>query len=808
MLSDLRHSLRALAKSPTFVVVAVFTLVLGIGVNAAMFSIVNAIMLRGLPFPQQDRLVHLEQNNPVDNLDSIEVSYQDFVDYRAGQTTLQGLAAYYDGTLTLSGAGQDPERVSGTYISAGGPEMIGVAPSLGRWFRADEDHAGAAPTIVLGHAYWQNHYKSDPTVIGRPLKINGEWGTIIGVGPVDYRFPELADAWVPLRYKKTDEKRDVRYMEVLGRLKDGVTIAQAQAEFATLNQRLVAEHPDTHKNLGAKIKALQTEFVGYETRQLLLIMLGAVSFVLLIACANVANLLLARAATREKEMAIRTAVGAGRGRIVRLLLAESLVLSVLGAGGGLALAFGLMKLFRDYINANSPAPYWMVWTVDATGVFYVGILALVTCVLAGLFPALRVSKPDLNTVLKDAGRGSTGFSLSRFTRILVVAEVALSCVLLILAGLTIHSIIKIQTASLGFDPRGVMTARVALPDTEYKEAAKQRVFFQELRNRLAARPEFEAVGVADNAPSWSSRSNILIDGRAPDPSGNGNTYASFTAVSPGYFTAMNIRLLQGRDFTDADTVTTQAVALVSSSFALQYWPNENPIGKRFRRGSPEDKEPGPWLTVMGVVPDTLKGQFDAKTWPQAYVSYLQAENATQRMTVFAKVRSGDPAATTPLIRATVRELNDDLPIYFVQTLSKMVEEAKFFKKLFGWIFGIFGGVALVLAGVGLYGVMAYSVAQRTQEIGVRVALGAGPGDVLRLILREGGLRLALGLGIGSVIGYFGSQLLASSLYGVEAGDAATFTGTLLVLGLIGMVATLVPALRALRVNPVIALRNE
>ncbi len=808
MLTDLRLSLRALAKSPTFVVVAVFTLVLGIGVNAAMFSIVNAIMFRGLPFPAQERLVHVEHNNAAENFSNIEVSYQDFVDFRAGQTTLQGLAAYYDGTVTVSGPGQDPERLSGTYISAGGPDMIGVPPSLGRWFRPDEDHAGAAPVIVLGHSYWQNHYKSDPTVIGRPLKINGEWGTIIGVGPVDYRFPEFADAWVPLRYKKTDEKRDVRYMEVLGRLKDGVTVEQARAEFATLNQRLAAAHPETHKDLGVVVKSLQAEFVGDDTRQLLLVMLGAVFFVLLIACANVANLLLARAATREKEMAIRTAVGASRGRIVRLLLAESLVLSALGAGGGLALAFGLMKLFRDYINANSPAPYWMVWNVDGTGVLYVGLLALVTCVLAGLFPALRISKPDLNTVLKDAGRGSTGFSLSRFTRLLVVAEVALSCVLLVLAGLTIHSIIKIQRASLGFDPQGVMTARVALPDTEYKEAAQQRVFFQELRNRLAARPEFTAVGVADNPPVWNNRTAILIDGRAPDPSGKGNTYASFTAISPGYFTAMNLRLLQGRDFTDADVATAPGVAVVSAAFAEQYWPNENPIGKRFRRGTPDDKDPGPWLTVVGVTPDTLKGQFDSRTWPQAYVCYLQAKDVTQRMTVFAKVRSGDPAASTPLLRSTVRELNDDLPIYFTQTLTKMVDEAKFFKKLFGWIFGIFGGVALVLAGVGLYGVMAYSVAQRTQEIGVRVALGAGPGDVLRLILREGGLRLALGLGIGSVIGYFGGKLLASELYGVSAGDAATFTGTLLTLGAIGMIATLVPALRALRVNPVVALRNE
>jgi putative ABC transport system permease protein len=808
MLSDLRLSLRALAKSPTFVVVAVFTLVLGIGVNAAMFSIVNAIMFRGLPFPEPDRLVHLEQHNPVEGIDGVEIAYQDFVDYRAGQTTLQGIAAYYDGTITLSAAGQDPVRVDGTYISAGGPELIGAAPTLGRWFRPEEDNAGAAPVVVIGHTYWQNHFKSDPGIVGRPIKINGEWGTVIGVGPVNYRFPEVADVWVPLRYKKTDEKRDVRFLEVLGRLKDGVAIEQAQAEFASINQRLVTANPVTNKNLVAVVKSLQAEFVGDDTRHLLLVMLGAVFLVLLIACANVANLLLARSATREKEMAIRTAVGAGRGRIIRLLLAESLVLSVAGAAGGLALTFWLMTLFRDYLAANTPTPYWMVWSVDATGVAYVGLLAIVTCVAAGLFPALRISKPDLNSVLKDAGRGSTGFSLSRFTRMLVVAEVALSCVLLVLAGLTIHSIIKMQTASLGFDPEGVMTARVALPESEYKDESRQRAFFQELLNRLSARPEFTAIGASDAPPTWNNRSAVVIDGRAPDPTGKGNTYASITSITPGYFAAMNLRLLQGRDLTDADVEATQHVAVVSADFVEKYWPKENPIGKRFRRGTPEDKDPGPWITVVGVAPNTLKGEFDTRTWPQVYLSYLQSKNATQRMTLFARVRAGDPTTTTSVLRNAVRELNDDLPIYFVEPLTKMVEQAKFFKKLFGWIFGIFGGVALVLAGVGLYGVMAYSVAQRTQEIGVRVALGAGPGDVLKLILREGGVRLALGLGIGSVIGYFGGQLLASELYGVTAGDIPTFAGTLLTLGAIGLFATLVPALRALRVNPVVALRNE
>ncbi len=809
MLSDLRLTLRALAKSPTFVVVAVFTLMLGIGVNTAMFSIVNAIMIRGLPFPAQDRLVHVETTNPAENIDSDAISYQDFVDLRAQQTTLQGLAGYYGGTLTLSGPGGDPERISGTYISASGLDMLGVTPTLGRWFHSDEDRVGAPATIMLGYTLWQNRYKSDPAIVGQQVKVNGEWATVIGIGPHDFRFPDEADAFVPLRYKKTDEARDYRFLGVFGRLKDGVTVDQVRAEFVALSQRLVAAHPDTHKNVSLMVRPLRDRFVGDETRRLLNIMLGAVFFVLLIACANVANLLLARAATREKEIAIRTAVGAGRGRIVRLLLAESFVLAVAGAAGGLALAFGLMRLFRDYLTANNTPPYWMVFNIDLTGVLYVGALALVTCVLAGLFPALRISNPDLNAVLKDGGRGSTGFSLSRFTRIMVVAEVALSCVLLVLAGLTIHSILKIESAPLGFDPHGVMTARVALPDTEYKEVTKQQRFYQELLTRLRARPDIASVGLANNQPTWNNRESMVIEGRAVDAtSKTGSVWASLTTVSPDYFSAMGIRLLQGRDFTEADNSTMPAVAVVSADFAAQYWPGENAIGKRFRRGSPADKDTKPWLTVVGVVPATLKGEFDSRSWPQTYVCYLQEPFDVQRMTIFAKARSGDPALLTSGLRATVRELNDDLPIYFVQTLEKMVEKAKFFKKLFGWIFGVFGAVALVLAGVGLYGVMAYSVAQRTQEIGVRVALGAGPADVLRLIMREGGVRLLFGLVIGSVIGFFGTKLLASSLYGVGAGDPLTFGSTLVVLGAVGLLATLIPALRALRVNPVVALRNE
>lgn len=808
MSSDFRLALRTLAKSPGFIFVAVFTLALGVAVSTTMFSIVNAAALRGLPFPEQHRLIHVENHNLKEGINSMGVSTLDYLDFRAAQKSFEDLAVYQERTFNLSGPGGDPERVTGCAVTWSTPAMLRVPAHLGRWFSAEEGRPEAAPVVVLGYNLWQNRFKADPAILGTQIKVNGEWATVIGVGPKDFQFEERSDAWMPLRRMPEDEKRDNRYWEVFGRLKAGVTLEQARADLQAVGNNLAAAHSATNKDVGVTVKPLRDEFVGEDTIAILGVMLGAVMLVMLIACANVANLLLARAGVRTKEIAIRTALGSGRRRIMQLLLTEAFLLAGAGAVLGLAAAFPLMAVFRHYVMSTNPPPYWMVFTIDHVSVLFTAGLALLAAFLAGFFPAWRASRADFNSVLKDGTRGSTGAALSRFTRFMVIAEVVLSTILLVLSGLSVRSVIKMQTTDLGYQTAGLFTNRIGLPEVEYKTIEAQRDFYAQLLERLAARPEIAAVTLTNTQPTWNNRGTILLDGETPGKD-TPRRFATEVGVAGSYFETLGIRLLQGRTFDTRDTGTSLPVAIVSSRFVERHWPGQNPIGKRFAYAPGNDQQPPRWLTVIGVVSPTLQGNFNARVTdiPQAYVPYTQRTEA-RFFTVITKARGGDPADLAAVVRATVRELNDDLPIYWPQTLEKMVADAKFFKQLFAWIYGIFGAVALLLAGIGLYGVMAYSVGQRTQEIGVRMALGATAGDVLRLILREGGVRLALGLAFGLLLAFFAAKLQANSLYGITPADPVTYGITLVTLGTAGFFACLVPALRALRVNPVEALRNE
>ncbi len=810
MFSDLRLALRSLAKSPSFVAIAVGTLALGIGVNTTMFSIVNAVILRGLPFPESNRLVHVENSNLSEGIDSMGVSWLDFADYRASQRSFVELSAYQSRTMNISGPGGEPERVTGTAITGIGMDMLGVPTVLGRWFRPEEDKPGAPATVVIGHSLWQNRFKSDPGIVGRQIKVNGEWATVVGVGPVNFRFEDESDAWMPLRFAK-EEKRDNRYFEIFGRLKEGVTLKAARTEMEAIAARLARDHADTNGKVGVIVKPLRDEFVGDGTRRMLTIMLTAVTGVLLIACANVANLLLSRAAARQKDVAVRTALGASRGRIVRMLLTETLLLTVAGAALGLALAYGLMEVFDRHIQANDPTPYWMVFNIDHTGVLYVGALAVVTCVVAGVWPAWFTSRTDLTTTLKDASRGSTGASLSRFTRAMVVFEIILSCVLLVLSGLTIRSVIKIQSADLGFDTAGIFTNRLGLPEAEYPDLAKQKEFYRQLLERLSAQPEVQAASLSSIQPTWNNNRGMVAEG-APTGPGAPRNSTSRAAVSPDYFDALGIKLLQGRLLDARDTAGAPKTAVINPLFAAKHWPGQDPLGRRFRYGSAQEPaRDEDWVTVVGVVSTTLQGEFEGHepgvSGSQSYVSYLQDTESRFR-TLYVKARNGHADSLAPLIRRVVREQNQDLPVYWPMSLQAMVEKAKFSNKLFAWIFGVFGCVALLLAGGGLYGVMSYSVSRRTQEIGVRMALGATARDVLRLVLRQGGGQLGLGLLLGLGLAFFGAKAMGTFLYEVNPGDPLTFAGTFLALGLSGLLACVLPALRAIRVNPVEALRNE
>jgi predicted permease len=806
MLSDLRLSLRTLAKSPLFCAVAIVTLGIGIGVNTAVFSIINAVIWRGLPFPEQHRLVTIIGRNAAQPRDRFGMSWQEFEEFRRVQRSFADLAAYEDRTTTLSGPDGDPERISGTAMSAGGMQMLPGPLALGRWFTAEDEKPGAPGVIVLTHALWTNRFKADPAIVGQQIKVNSEWTTVIGVAAEGFRFPNEAGAFVPMRDLHRKDKRDDRGLTVFGRLKPGATVEQARAEVAAFGAQLAKDHADTNRGIGFGAASLFEWFTGDEDRQLFGVMLGAVLLVMLIACANVGNLLLSRSAVREKELAVRAALGAGRGRVMRLLLAEALLLSVAGALLGGGIAAGSLEIFRRAVVDAHP-PYWMHFDLDGAALLYAVGLAAASCLLAGLYPAWRNSRPDLNAVLKDAGRGSTSAGLGRFARLMIVGEVALSCLLLVLSGLTIRSVIKTQSVPTGFVTTGVYSGRVALLDREYDDVAKQRQFFHRLMERLRERGEIADFTLTDMQPTWDNSSPLTIEGRAPQPEGKPPLVTSVKSVAPHFFSTLGISLLQGRDFSDADTADSLPVAIVSSAFAQKYWPDQPALGRRFRLGAGKPGEEERWVTVVGVVTPIMEGRFNTQPGAQAYLPFTQAKDV-RRMTVLAKARGGDAAALAPVLRKTVRDLNEDMPIYFAQTLDQMLEEARVSKRIIAWIFGVFGAVALALAGVGLYGVMSYSVAQRTAEIGVRVALGATPRDVLGLVLRQSGWQLGAGLALGLGGSLFAGELLAGFLYAVSPRDPGTFIGTVVALGLAGACATLVPALRALRVNPVVALRNE
>lgn len=804
MLSDLRLTLRMLAKSPGFVAVAVFTLALGLGVNTAMFSIVNAILFRGLPYPESHRLQAVILAHPERGQPRLGHSWLDYQDLRAAQTSFTDLAAYQTGTFNVSGGDLAPERFVGLWMNGPGFELLGVPVVRGRWWTPEEAAPGAPPVVVISDRLWRTRYGARPDILGQSVKINGEFMTVIGVGPAEFDFPAQCDLWAPRPAGRAEEKRDNRYLALVGRLKPGVTPGEARREFAALGERLAEAHPDTNAGYVIHVKPLIDQFIGNDVRPLLTLMSGAVSLVLLIACANVANLLLARGGSRAREVAVRAALGASRSQVVRLLLLESLALAVLGALAGLPLAWGLLELFAYAMAVSGDTqPAWLQWTMDGNVAFYVLGAVVFACIGAGLVPALRLARPNLTDVLKDGTRGSTGGRFGRFTRALVIAEVAFSCVLLVMSGLMIRTVMAAGRIELGYRPEGVFVSRVGLPETQ--TPAQQADFFRRLAENLAARPDVAASGLAFRLPTQSNRDDVTLEGHRPAGAAT-RPQAGNGTVTPGWFDVLGVKVSQGRDFDARDTADSERVAIVNTRLAETFWPGENPLGRRLKLGDEKKSVDQPWITVVGVVSTFYQGSFDEPAGPQIYLPQTQSPN--RFMSLFVRGMTNDPAANVAILRAEVSRLDPDLPLYWPKPLQESIDEARFFPKLFASIFGIFGGVALVLAAVGLYGVMAYSVAQRTQEIGVRMALGAQPREVVGLILRQGGWQIGLGLAVGLGLAFFAGRLLAFVLFGVAPGDPPTFVSTLVVLGGTGFVACLVPALRALRISPMRALRAE
>jgi predicted permease len=804
LLKEIRYAARTLRKSPGLSGIAVLALALGIGLTTIMFSIVHGAILKGLPFDDAHRLMHLERNNLAEDIESMEVTIHDYMDWREQQQSFESLAAFYDGTINLSGT-ERAERYEGAFMTANAFGSLGVQPILGRGFREDEDEPGAPPVIMLGYHVWQDRFSGAEDVIGSTVQVNGEQTTIIGVMPEGFRFPFLQDVWVPLRMDPLELKRGTgTTLEVYGRLRDGVSLDQATAEMQAIAQRLGTAYPETNEGVGVVMKPYAEEYVGEEPRGLLFTMLAAVFLVLLIACANVANLLLARASTRSRELAIRSAIGASRLRVVLQLLGDGLVLSTVGAALGIGIAWFGVRAFNDAIASADP-PFWIDIGLHPTVLLFVLGITVLAGVLSGIIPALQASGTRVNEVLKDESWGSSGFRVGKLSRGLVVAEIALSVGLLVGAGLMIKSVANLNSIEYGFTTEEVFTARMGLFESEYPDRESRQIFFDEAVRRLDGLPGVEAATLATSLPGvWSGGTWFAVEGESYD---RDQDYpgANWVAVTPDYFETFDVEISGGRGFTTADGADGMQVAIVNESFADRYFAGEDALGRRIRQGRSESVQP--WLTIVGIVPDMyLEGVEDQEDDPEGmYVPLAQADVSFIYMALRA---GGNPMTLANPARDAVAAVDRDVPLYWVQSLQSAIDETTWYFRVFGTLFVIFGIVALFLASVGLYGVMSASVSNRTTEMGIRMALGAKAGDVRRLVLRQGMIQMAIGVALGLALASLLARGLEILLYRVEAWDPLTFISISLVLTAVGLLASYVPALRATRVEPMAALRYE
>jgi len=804
LLKDLRYGARKLVHNPGFSAVSVVTLALGIGLTTTMFSIVYGALMRGLPFEHGERIVTLRRANPVRDWKEMNVSLHDFADYRAQQRSFEALAGFTNGTVNVSGS-EKPERFDGGWVSANTFRLLRARPYLGRDFRDGEDAIGAPPVVILGYDLWRSRYGGDRAIIGRTIRVNGEVAEVIGVMPPRFAFPGSEKLWVPLRLKPAANRKDAEQYAVIARLKPGMSLDQANTELAGIARRLATAYPETDQEATTRVERF-TDFFIAEARPLLMTMLYAVFLVLLIACANVANLLLSQAATRAKEVGIRTAMGAKRGRIVMQFLTEPLALAAIGALLGVGIAALGVKLFNNAIASTEP-PFWIDIKIDGPILLFVLAITLFATFVSGVLPAIRASRTNVNEVLKDESRGSSSFRGGRLSRVLVVFEIALSMGLLVAAGLAIKSVTRLRSMDYGFPTRTIFTARVGLPESVYHDTAAQIRFYDELYRRLAEVRGAEAYTLTGMPPVLGApEQSFAVEGKSY-PTEHDYPLTHTVTTYPGYFNTFQVSV-EGRDFGSGDTQTSEPVAIVNRPFVTKYFAGADPIGRRFRLGGADSKEP--WRTIVGVVPDMWNngpnGFNDQEYRPEAV--YLPFGQAPQRYVSVVIRPQGPTAAMTAPVRTIVSSMDPDLPIYFVKTLQERIDEETWFIRVFGVLFMVMGGVALVLAAVGLYGVMSFNVSRRTREMGVRMALGAQPADVVRLIVRQGMVQLASGLLLGVGLAYALGRLLKIILFQVSAVDPLVYGATVAVLVLAAAAASLIPARRATRVDPMVALRYE
>jgi putative ABC transport system permease protein len=802
---DIGYSLRRLRKSPVFTTIVVLTLALGIGANTAIFTVVNAVLLRGLPYRSPSELISIIHDYPSLKLEA-PISARRFKEYHDQLTSFSAIGVETGFGANLTGTG-DPERVPGSRVSGDWFKALGVAPLLGRSIQPDDDVPGKEHVVVLGHGLWTRLFAASPAALGKSIELNGEQYQIVGVMPPSFKafFGQNSDFYIPLALKSAQANSNNEYLQAVARLKPGVTATKAQAELKLFADNLKKANPNSYPpSWSLKPKKLNELATGH-IRPVLLVLLGAVGFVLLIACANVANLLLARAAVRIKEIAIRSALGADRMSLIRQLLTESVLLALGGGVIGLLLArWSVTSLVA--LNPNLPRASEI--TVDARVMAFTLGVSVITGLLFGLAPALQTSRTNLQETLKDGSRSGTSDMAGRTVRrALVVAEVALSLTLLVGAGLLIRSVAKLQGVDPGFEPKNVLTFNLALPAVKYQSDTSQILFTNQLLPQLNAIPGVRAAGVTSVLPfsgGWST-STLKVDGIVI-PEGQNGPWGDIRVVSPRYFEALRIPLKRGRLMNDQDRQGAPLVVVIDEQFVKKYFANTDPIGKRMTfAGSPSNAPDSTWMTVIGVVGHAAHEGLDADPRIQYYLPAAQAGGRFMSVAVSTK---GDPNGVVAAVRNAVHSVDAGLPIAQVNTMEKLVEASVGQRRLSMILLGLFSGIALLLASIGIYGVMSYSVAQRSRELGIRMALGAERGRVLRLVVGQGMGLAAIGVVIGLVAAFALTRFLAAQLYGVGATDPVTFGTVAGLLVGVALLASLLPAMRATRVDPVVALRDE
>jgi putative ABC transport system permease protein len=802
LLQDIRFAVRTLLAAPLVSALAIVCLALGIGANATMFSVLDGVLIKPFPFHEPERIVVVTERNRPAGFDDGLMSYLNFRDVREQMHGAVALAAQTGRSLTL-GDGVEPVRLEGTIVSWNLFELLGVKPALGRSFRPDEDRQGAPATIILSDDIWRTRYHAEPSLIGRSIIVNGAPATIVGVMPPRFAFPFRSQAWMPIAPIATADSRSDRGLRVYARLAPGATLEQAREELKAIGGRLSAQYAE---NQGWSITAvtLKEDFIPDQVETVTLSAMGAVSLVLLIACANVANLLMTRATSRHREIAVRAAVGAGRGRILRQLLTESIVLGVVAAPLGLALTFVGLRMLDAGIPDPTLLPYYIGWHLDGRVVTYVTAVAVGTGILFGLAPALETLKTSLVESLKEGARGSSvGGHRGRLRAALVVAEVALSLILLVGAALFVRSFLNLQKASPGFNTGPLLSLRFYLPGEAYAPTGEIAKRVEDVVRRIEGVGGVEAAAASNYVPlnGGGGGGAVLIDSRAFPP--GEEPQIGWAMVTPHFFRALGVTLRRGRDFTNTEGLRKSRVAVVNATMAARFWPGKDPVGQRFRMA---DEKDGDWFTVIGVAPDIARGRVTSRPFPFAFMPYRFDE--TRNTGIVVRVAGAAPTTVVAAVRAQLRASDSAMPIFGVQSMEEARQRGYWQDRLFVWMFSIFGGIALALAAVGVYGVLAYSVAQRTHEIGVRMALGASGSDVVRMIAVQGVRLAALGIVLGALGAAGVTQGLRSVLFNVSAVDPVSYTTTALFLAAIAVAACWLPAHRATRVDPIIALRAE